>query len=200
MSTFSDGYNEQELDAPKYVSRGEWDFTGTRGIHSLMPLKANPTLTTGDYGVSGQYATYHWAEPYDDNSGLSGCIGVNLRTVLSVNDTGYGYSTNQNIGLRKLLIMHEGYTPMTYQSGILTGVPQTMKYGDRIAPCISGFRTWEELNLLNISIIPLGSGAVYGTGTQQCVLGWWADVTSNITGVRHRVKIIANHILGRQPA
>lgn len=198
--SFSDGYNEQEIDAPKYVSRGEWDLGRTSSSHSNMPLKADPTLTTGDFGVSGQYETYQWAVPYDDNSGVSGCIGVNLRTIKSVNDTGIGYSTNQNIGLRKLLVMHEGYIPMYYQSGTLDGVPKTMKYGDRIAPCISGFRTYEELNLLNISIIPLGSGAVYGTGIRQCNLGWWADITSNLTGVRHRVKIMANHIVGHRPA
>ncbi len=61
--SFSDGYNEQEIDAPKYVSRGEYDLTGTMSIHSNMPMKADPTLTTGDFGVSGQYETYQWALP-----------------------------------------------------------------------------------------------------------------------------------------
>lgn len=197
--SFSDGYNEQEIDAPKYVSRGEYDLTGTMSIHSNMPMKVNSTLTTGDYGVSGQYGTNQWALPYDDNSGISGCIGVNLRTVLSISDTGIGYSTNQNIGLRKLLIMHEGYVPMYYQSGILTGVPQTMKYGDRIAPCISGFRTYEDVNLIPFALTPAGTGFAIGTGIQQCNLGWWADVSSNLTGVRHRVKVMANHILGHRP-
>lgn len=190
--SFSDGYNEQEIDAPKYVSRGEFDLTGTMAIHSHMPMKADTTLTTGDFGVSGQYETYQWALPYDDNSGISGCIGVNLRTVLAISDTGIGYSTNQNIGLRKLLIMHEGYLPMYYQSGTLDGVPATMKYGDRIAPCVSGFRTYEDVN-----------GDVLGalkTGIQQCNLGWWADISSNLTGVRYRVKVMANHVLGQRPA
>jgi len=189
-----------EIDAPKYVSRGEWDITGTRGIHSNMPMKANPTLTTGDFGVSGQYETYQWALPYDDNSGISGCIGINLRTVKAISDTGIGYSTNQNLGLRKLLIMHEGYVPMYYQSGILTGSPQTMKYGDRIAPCISGFRTYEDVNLIPFALTPVGTGYAVGTGIQQCTLGWWADVTSNVTGTRYRVKVMANHILGHRPA
>ena len=199
--SFSDGYNEQEIDAPKYVSRGEYDITGTRGIHSNMPMKVDPTLTTGGFGVSGQYETYQWALPYDDNSGLSGCIGINLRTVLSVNDTGFGYSTNQNIGLRKLLIMHEGYVPMYYQSGILTGSPQTMKYGDKIAPCISGFRTHEIIGSVAVSVIPTGTGAAISSASkQQCVLGWWADITSTLTGVRYRVKVMPSHTLGLRPA
>lgn len=195
--SFSDGYNEMEIDAPKFVSRGEWDMTGNVSSHMLMPVKPVVTLTTGAFGVSGTYETYNWCLPYNDNSGISGCVGILLRNVKSVNDTGFGYSTNENIGLRKVLIMHEGYIPMYYQSGTLDGVPKTMKYGDRIAPCISGFRTWEDLNLLNISIIPLGSGAVYGTGLKQVELGWWADIASDLTGNRFRVKIMPNTINGR---
>lgn len=195
--SFSDGYNEMEIDAPKFVSRGEWDMTGNVSSHMLMPVKPVTALTTGAFGVSGTYETYNWCLPYNDNSGISGCVGILLRNVKSVNDTGFGYSTNENIGLRKVLIMHEGYIPMYYQSGTLDGVPKTMKYGDRIAPCISGFRTWEDLNLLNISIIPLGSGAVYGTGLKQVELGWWADIASDLTGNRFRVKIMPNTINGR---
>ena len=195
--SFSDGYNEMEIDASKFVSRGEWDMTGNVSSHMLMPVKPVTTLTTGAFGVSGTYETYNWCLPYNDNSGISGCVGILLRNVKSVNDTGFGYSTNENIGLRKVLIMHEGYIPMYYQSGTLDGVPKTMKYGDRIAPCISGFRTWEDLNLLNISIIPLGSGAVYGTGLKQVELGWWADIASDLTGNRFRVKIMPNTINGR---
>ena len=198
--SFSDGYNEQEIDAPKYVSRGEYDLTGNRGIHSNMPMKADPTLTTGGFGVSGQYETYQWALPYDDNSGISGCIGVNLRTVLSVNDTGFGYSTNQNIGLRKLLVMHEGYVPMYYQSGTLDGAVKTMKYGDAIAPCVSGFRAYEEINIIEVKLNATATGYAVGTGIQQCKLGWWADISANLTGERFRVKVMPNHIIGQRPS
>ena len=197
MSTFSDGYNEQEIDAPKFVSRGEWNISGNVSSHAFMPLKPVTTLTTGGFGVSGTYETYNWALPYNDNSGISGCIGILLRSIKHIDDTGIGYSTNENLGLRKVLVMHEGYAPLTYQSGTLDGVPVTMKYGDRIAPCISGFRTWEPLNLLNISIIPLGSGACYGTGIKQVKLGWWADIASNATGNRFRVKIMPNTVNSR---
>jgi hypothetical protein len=198
--SFSEGYNEQEIDAPKYVSRGEWELSGNRSTHSNMPMKAQTLLTSGQFGVSGTYQVHNWALPYDDNSGISGCIGINLRTVKSISDTGIGYSTNQNLGLRNLLIMHEGYVPMYYQSGTLDGVPKLMKYGDRIAPCVSGFRTYEDVNLIEVSAIPLGTGLVVSTGIQQCNLGWWADITSNLTGVRHRVKVMANHIYGHRPA
>ncbi len=96
--------------------------------------------------------------------------------------------------------MHEGYVPMYYQSGTLDGTVLTMKYGDRIAPCISGFRTYEDVNLIPVSVTPAATGYTIGTGIQQCKLGWWADITSNLTGVRHRVKIMANHIVGHRPA
>ena len=195
--SFSDGYNEIEIDAPKFVSRGEWDMTGNVSSHMLMPIKPVTTLTTGGFGVSGTYETYNWCLPYNDNSGISGCIGILLRTVKSVNDTGFGYSTNENIGLRKVLIMHEGYAPMYYQSGTLDGTPRKMKYGDLIAPCQSGFRTWEHINFTGVS----GSQGfnlvtVLHTGYQQVKLGWWADVASQLTGNRFRVKVMPNTIFG----
>jgi hypothetical protein len=196
MSTFSDGYNEQEIDAPKFVSRGEWNISGNVSSHAFMPLKAVTTLATGAFGVSGTYETYQYCLPYNDNSGITGCIGVLLRAIKHINDTGIGYSTNQNLGLRKVLVMHEGYCPMYYQSGLLSKVPQTMKYGDIIAPCISGFRTWEPLNKIAVSVAPAATGYTYGTGYEQVKLGWWADVTSNLTGVRYRVKIMPHHALG----
>ena len=194
--SFSDGYNEMEIDAPKFVSRGEWDMTGTASSHMLMPVKPVAALTSGAFGTSGVYEVNNWCLPYNDNSGISGCVGILLRTVKPISATGVGYSTNENLNLRKVLIMHEGYAPMYYQSGTLDGTVRKMKYGDLIAPCISGFRTWENLNLINVSIIPLGSGAVYGTGYQQVKHGWWADIASDLTGNRFRVKIMPNTIFG----
>jgi len=197
MSTFSDGYNEQEIDAPKFVSRGEWNITGNVSSHAFMPLKSVQTLTTGAFGVSGTYETYNWALPYNDNSGISGCIGILLRSIKNINDTGYAYSTNENLGLRKVLVMHEGYAPMYYQSGTLDGTVRKMKYGDLIAPCISGFRTWEPLGQIGVVVAPPGTGQVYATGYKQVKLGWWADIASQMTGNRFRVKIMPNTAFGQ---
>lgn len=209
------GYDIDEIDAPKFMSRGEWNITGTKDCDAWMPLKANTTLASGLFGVSGLYSVTQYAEPYDDISGLSGCIGVNIRKMSLETNTGL---RNQNIGLRKIAVIHEGYVIMEYIAGTLDGTVITLKYGDVIAPCTSGFRCYEELNYGSIigfssvtsgefSAIPIatghalitGSTATYNvltTGYRQVKLGWFADVVSDATGYRHRVKIMPNSIYG----
>lgn len=189
------GYDVDEIDAPKFMSRGEWSLTGTKDADAYWPLKPNTTLSSGSFGLSGNYEVEQWCEPYDDTSGISGCIGVNIRKISKISET--GNKKNQNLGLRKLAVLHEGYVYMYYQSGTLDGTPITMKYGDWIAPCPSGFRTYEELNITGISGSQ-GSNFVqaYMTGYRQCQLGWYADVVSSATGTRKRVKIMPQSIYG----
>ncbi len=211
------GYDVDEIDAPKYLSHGEWTITGTKSIDAWMPLKPNVTLASGLFGSSGLYAVDQYAEPYDNQSGLSGCIGVNIRKIHTQTNTGL---RNANLGLRKMAVLHEGYCMMSYESGTLDGTVITLKYGDAIAPTISGFRAYEELNTSTFyafsaaptletgAAVPTATGvfisgisatAAYtalNTGYRQCKLGWFADVASNMTGYWHRVKIMPNSIYG----
>jgi hypothetical protein len=190
------GYDIDELDAPKFLSRGEWNLTGTEEIDAWQPLKSSTTLSSGLFGQSGLYEVYQWATKYDDISGISGCIGVNIRKLSKATDTGL---RNQNIGLRKMAVLHEGYCIMEYIAGTLDGTVITLKYGDVIAPATSGFRCFQELNFTLISGA-IGTATLSGTflhtGTRQCKLGWFADVVSDQTGARHRVKIMPNSIYG----
>ena len=209
------GYDIDELDAPKFLSRGEWNLTGTEEIDAWQPLKSNTTLSSGLFGVSGLYEVYQWATAYDDVSGISGCIGVNIRKLSKATDTGL---RNQNIGLRKMAVLHEGYAIMEYIAGTLDGTVITLKYGDAIAPCTSGFRCYQELNFGSIigfsvvasgefAAVPVATGHALITGTtatynvlhtgyRQVKLGWFADVVSDQTGARHRVKIMPQSIYG----
>ena len=182
------GYDIDEIDAPKYMSRGEWQLTGTKDAQAFWPMKEDPTLTSGLFGTSGLYAVEHWCLPYDDVTGLSGCIGVNIRKLSKISET--GNTRNQNLGLRQLAILHEGYVYMRYMYGLLDGTNITLKYGQAIAPCASGFRAFEELNI---------SGGFLDSGARQVKLGWYADVTSDATGFFKRVKIMPNSIYGVHP-
>jgi len=190
MSAIADGYNVDNIEAPKFISRGEWDITGTLRCEAYWPLRAVNTLESGAWGLSGIYDSMHWCKPYDDISGISGCIGVSIRSIMSTADIGtattYAGTINQNVLQRKFAVMHEGYLPMYYQSGTLDGVPATMTYGAKIAPCTSGFRTFEHIS-------------PDMTGIQQVELGWWADIPSIMTGQRYRVKIMPNFTLAYTP-
>ena len=190
MSAIADGYNVDNIEAPKFISRGEWDITGTLAMEAYWPLRAVNTLESGAWGLSGIYDSMHWCKPYDDISGISGCIGASIRSIKTVASIGtattYAGTINENVLQRKFAVMHEGYLPMYYQSGTLDGVPKTMTYGAKIAPCTSGFRTWEWI-----------SADV--TGIQQVELGWWADIPSIMTGERYRVKISPNFELSQTP-
>lgn len=181
MSAIADGYNVDNIEAPKFISRGEWDITGTIRVEAYWPLRAIKTLETGAWGLSGAYDYMQWCVPYDDISGVSGCIGASIRSLNTTASIGtattYAGTINENVLQRKFAVMHEGYLPMYYMSGTLDGTPQLMTYGAKIAPCPSGFRTWEWLN------------ADITGSVQQVEFGWWADIPSQMTGERYRVKI-----------
>lgn len=183
------GYDVDEIDSPRYVTRGEWELTGTKALQAYMPLKHGGSLTSGLFGISGIYAVSNWALPYDDISGLSGCIGVNLRKMITQTDTG---TFSEPFTRRKVGIMHMGVVKMKYQSGTLDGAVVTLKWGDRIAPTISGFRVWQPLNLLNVQLIGETTGQVYGTGYEQTHLGWYVDYPSDATGSWKKVYINPN--------
>lgn len=222
--SFIDGYNIDELDAPKFISRGEWALTGIKGCPAYTPLKEVQALASGQGGyVTGIFEVLKYALPYDDPSGVSGSIGVTLRKMWPISDT--GNTRNENILRRKAAVMHEGYLPLTYVSGTLDGTVRTMRYGDRIAAHPSGFRAWEELNYATITyvndtlVIVTGldaslsggtgmvwqSGAsettvnVMNTGLRQPIFGYWADMASNLTGFKFRVKICPTTIQAVRP-
>ncbi len=181
------GFDIDNIDAPKYVSRGEWDITGNYAIEAFTPLKSAGAMTSGAFGVSGTYNVNNWAVPYDDISGCSGCIGVTLRRIEAYTNTGL---RNSNLYRRKMGVLHEGYCFMRFQEGQLDGTIITLRYGDSIAPCTSGFRAYE--------IVTVEDGAI-GTGLQQCKLGWYADLASDATGTIKKVKIMPNTIYGVHP-
>ncbi|NHJ40129.1 MAG: hypothetical protein FK731_08865 [Asgard group archaeon] len=170
------GYDVDEIDSPRYVTRGEWELTGTKALEAYMPLKHGGALTSGTFGLSGIYAVSNWCLPYDDISGISGCIGVNLRKMVTQTNTG---QLSEPFTRRKTAIMHMGVVKMKYQSGTLDGTVVTLKWGDEIAPTISGFRAREL-------ILPTINGL---TGIQQVPLGWYVDYPSNATGSWKKVYI-----------
>lgn len=195
MTTFPTpyGYDVEQVDSPKYISRGEHDLTGTREIEAFMPMQlSSTTLVSGAFGVSGLYRVQQMAVPYADISGMSGCIGITTRKIRKATDTGL---RNQNLMNRKLAILHEGYCYMLYQSGTLDGAVVTLRHGDLIAPTISGFRVYQELNVQNCP----PSGELLTTGNRQCLLGHYADVASSLTGTWKKVRIMPNNLYGKYP-
>ena len=111
--------------------------------------------------------------------------------------------TQTNTGLhgeaftrRKVGIMHQGVVKMKYQSGTLDGAVVTLKWGDQIAPTVSGFRAYEMLNVEAVS----GTTSihqVFGTGAQQAKLGWYVDSPSDATGSWKKVYINPHWIIGQ---
>jgi len=187
------GWDVQEIDAPKYVSRSEWALTGNKDVEAYWPLKLTSTsLDSGAWGLSGIYRARQLCEGYNDISGMSGCVGVSIRKTELATNTGL---RNQNIVMRQIAVLHEGYCYMEYESGTLDGTPVTLRYGDLIAPCTSGFRAYEELNYGDIAL----TGGVLTTGDRQTILGIFADVASDLTGTWKKVKIMPHNIYGRYP-
>lgn len=210
------GYDVQQIDAPRYISRGEFDVTGTLELDAFTPLKLHSTsFDSGAFGVSGIYRVRQLAAAYNDISGMSGCIGVSIRKIRSSTNTGL---RNQNIIRRKMAVLHFGPTYMRYESGTLDGSPVTLRYGDKIAPCTSGFRAYQELNYTTITEV-IGTGyadcaisgyvlttgsksdvaGVVTTGNRQTCLGYYADVASNLTGTWKKVVILPHNIYGAYP-
>ena len=174
------GYEVEILEQPYYVSRGEWTLTGTANCQAYTPLKRADEIVSGLWGTSSVYYTRQYATVYDDISGISGCIGVSLTKMLKDSDTGMTNIT-QPMFRRQLDVVHFGVIRLPYVSGTLDGVPVTLKWGDRIAPCISGFRAFQEVNILPVT--GLGdTETVLNTGTRQQVLGIYMDTPSALTG------------------
>jgi hypothetical protein len=188
------GWDTENIEAPKFVSRGEWDITGTKALAAFQPLNVySTTFDSGIFGESGIYRVRQFAAPYDDKSGISGCIGVTLRRIETATNTGL---RNQNLGNRKMAVLHEGYCYMEYKSGYLDGSVKTLQYGDKIAPCISGFRVYEEINIQAVSGMDGTEAVCITTGIRQCHLGWYADAASDATGTWKRVKINPHYLYG----
>lgn len=174
------GYDVELLEEPYYVSRGEWTLTGTESVRAYELLKRSTTITSGLWGSSGVYYTRNQATMYDDISGISGCIGASLSLVKKDSDTGMTNIT-QPMFRRQLDVVHFGVIKLAYVSGTLDGSVVTLKWGDLLAPSISGFRVYQEIN----TILVTGEGdseVVLNTGTRQQVLATYMDTPSAITG------------------
>jgi hypothetical protein len=189
------GYDVELLEEPYYVSRGEWALTGTEECIAYNLLKRTDTLVSGLWGASGVYAVWNFCQVYDDISGISGCIGASLHKLRKDSDTGMT-NINQVFARRQIDVVHFGIIKLPYVSGTLDGTVVTLKWGDQIAPCISGFRAYEQINTLAIT----GAGDGLSTGTRQCLLGHYMDIPSNITGTtgnaRKKVFIYPSTIYG----
>jgi len=195
------GYDVEVLEEPYHVSRGEWALTGTESCQAYNLLKRTETLVSGLWGASGVYAVWNFAQVYDDISGISGCIGVSLHKLRTDTDTGMT-NINQVFARRQLDVCHFGVVKLPYVSGTLDGTVVTLKWGDLLAPCQSGFRAFQEVNILAVT----GEGdteIVLNTGLRQCVLGHYMDVPSNQTGTtglaRKKLFLYPSTIYGVHP-
>lgn len=173
------GYDTEVSEDPG-VSRGEWTLSGNQSVQAYDLLKRTDTIVSGLWGSSGVYYTRNYAEYYDDISGISGCIGCSLDDLLSDAATGLT-NVNRNMFRRQIGVRHFGVVKLPYVSGTLDGTVVTLKWGDRVAPCVSGFRAWEEINIDALTGLT--------TGVRQQVLGTYYDVpcaTTGLTGVSRR--------------
>jgi len=187
-----DGYDVEGLEQPYFISRGQYIVSGNVTIDAYTLLKPTTTLTSGSFGVSGIYYARNKAEPYDDISGISGCIGCTTRKIYADTETG---NVVHPIYRRNMTVCHEGYVKMRFESGTLDGAVVTLTHGDLIAPCISGFRVYEPYALQTDEA---GSGLVTtGNGNiQQQILGWYADAASSATGTWKRIKLMPHGVSG----
>lgn len=196
------------IERPYFTSRGLWTLTGTVSATAYSLLKRTTTIVSGTWGTSGVYNTQLHAQYYNDISGISGCIGVNLETMLADNATGLS-NVNRFFARRNMSVLHLGIIKLPYVSGTLDGTVVELGWGDRIAPCISGFRAYEEINTNSIQAFNATmtgvdlSGAfggdltttghfletgnltaynVLNTGIRQQILGTYMDAPTTQTG------------------
>lgn len=180
------GYDVEVLEEPYHVSRGEWALSGNASCQAYTLLKRTDTLVSGLWGASGVYAIWNFAEVYDDISGISGCIGVSLHKLRTDTDTGMT-NINQVFARRQIDVCHFGVVKLPYVSGTLDGTVVSLKWGDILAPCQSGFRVYEELNVVEVSGLSDAEN-VLSTGLRQCVLGHYMDTPDNWTGTTGRAR------------
>lgn len=169
-----DGYDVELLEEPIYVSRGEWTLTGNQSVIAGDLLKRTDTLVSGAWGLSGIYYVRNQCEYYNDISGISGCIGMALEDVLADTATGMD-NINRPMFRRQIDVCHFGVTKLPYVSGTLDGGVVTLKWGDALAPCISGFRAFEEINVDALTGLT--------TGVRQCNFATYYDTPCAITGL-----------------
>lgn len=174
------GYDVELLEEPYYVSRGENTLTGTESVRAYELLKRSTEITSGLWGTSGVYYTRNYVTMYNDISGVSGCIGASLSAVKKDSDTGMTNIT-QPMFRRQIDVVHFGVIKLAYVSGTLDGGVVTLKWGDLLAPCISGFRVFQEINVIPVSGLT-DTDLVLNTGTRQQVLATYMDIPSAITG------------------
>lgn len=187
------GYETELISDPKIVSRGEWTLTGTQECQAFTPLKRTSTLSSGLWGTSGVYYVRNQAQVYDDISGISGCIGVSLHKMLKDSDTGMT-NINRPMFRRQMSVLHYGMIKLPYVSGTLDGSVVTLTWGDRIAPCISGFRAWQEINYHSVEENTGDMANALHTGVRQQVLGIYMDTPCAVTGEtgQARRKVLIN--------
>ena len=169
-----DGYATELLEQPYLVSRGEWTLTGNQSCQAYDLLKRTDTLVSGLWGVSGVYYVRNQCEYYDDISGISGSIGVSLDEVLADNATGMD-NINRPMFRRQIDVCHFGLVKLPFVSGLLDKSVVTLTWGDLVAPCISGFRAYQEINTDGLT------GLI--TGVRQQVLGTYMDTPCGQTGL-----------------
>lgn len=169
-----DGYATELLEQPYLVSRGEWTLTGTDAVEAYGLLKRSDTLVSGLWGTSGVYYVRNEAVIYDDISGISGCIGVSLTDLLADTATGMN-NINRNMFRRQIDVCHFGVVKLPYVSGLLDKTPVTLKWGDLLAPCVGGFRVYEEINVDGLSGLT--------TGVRQQVFATYMDTPCGQTGL-----------------
>ena len=167
------GYDTEVSEDPG-VSRGEWTLTGNQSVQAYDLLKRTDTIVSGLWGVSGVYYTRNQAEFYNDISGISGTIGVSIDDLLANSATGMD-NINRNMFRRQISVRHFGVVKMPYVSGLLDGTNVTLKWGDALAPCISGFRVYEEINVDGLSGLT--------TGVRQCNFATYYDTPCATTGL-----------------
>ena len=169
-----DGYDVEVLEGPYHVSRGEWTLTGNESCQAYDILKRTDELSSGLWGASGVYNVRNYAQYYDDISGISGSIGVSLTDLLADSATGMD-NINRNMFRRQITVCHFGVVKLPYVSGTLDKAVVTLKWGDALAPCISGFRAYQEINVDGLSGLT--------TGVRQCNFATYMDTPTNITGL-----------------
>lgn len=184
------GYDIESVEEPKFVSRGQFYVTGNVTIDAFTLMKRETSITSGLWGVSGVYNVKYELTPYDDISGISGCVGCTVEKKYADDQTG---NVVAPIYRKSQTILHFGFVKLPYVSGTIDNAVVTLKWGDKVAPCISGFRAYEYITV---------EGGSPGTGTQQCELGTYADVPSTMTGTsgaaRYRILLNPKCIYGVQ--
>jgi len=195
------GFEVESLEGPYFVGRGQFTITGNITIDAFTLLKRETSIVSGLWGVSGVYRTQYKLTAYNDISGISGCVGCTIEKKWADDQTG-GVQVFP-MYRKQVGVLHFGFVKLPYVSGLIDNSVVVLKWGDKLAPCISGFRALEPLQSIAV-LTPAASaettGYTYGTGLQQCELGTYADLPSTMTGTsgaaRYRILLNPKTIYG----